>query len=214
MKRSNAVRLHHPACSGLLLLYHVAHLWPIRTSRHVAIQVRTRRPRIRRSLFITEGRHVTTTERRHWRAIAKFDEIWVPEAPAEWRNWQPGETANSLYALATHALGSTEFLVLQGLCGIDVNRQRAAEFVAEGTAVEPLQEKWRALQNRVQESFSRLPDGALDQERPFRHENMTGREVLLFAARHAAEHKGHAELTLDLIIANQGQQPPLRQPRT
>ena len=29
-----------------------------------------------------------------------------------------------------------------------------------------------------------------------------------------AKHKGHAELTLDLITANQGQQPPLRQPRT
>jgi len=152
-----------------------------------------------------------------WRAIAKsVDEILgcLEQAPAEWRNWRPGETANSLYALATHVLGSTEFLVLQGLCGIDVNRRRAAEFVAEGAAVEPLQEKWRALQIYVQESFSRLPDGALDQERPFRQENKTGREILLFAACHAAEHKGHAELTLDLTIANQGQQPPLRQPRT
>ena len=155
--------------------------------------------------------------RSFWRYIAKsVDEVLdcLEQSPQEWRNWRPGETANSLYVLATHVLGSTEFLVLERLCGENVNRQRAAEFAAEGTEVEPIREAWGDLQARVLEGFSRLPEGALDQERPFRQEMMTGREILLFAARHAAEHKGHAELTLDLITANQGQQPPLRQPRT
>ncbi len=136
------------------------------------------------------------------------------QAPAEWRNWQPGDTANSLYILATHVMGSTEFLTLQALCGEDVGRNRPAEFAAQGAAVEPLREHWRALQTRIQQSLDGLPDGALDAERPFGPGTSSGREILLRAACHAAEHKGHAELTLDLITTQLGQQPPLRQPRT
>jgi hypothetical protein len=47
-----------------------------------------------------------------------------------------------------------------------------------------------------------LPPGDLD--RPRSHgtrENVNGRDMLLIVARHAAEHVGHAELTLDLMKA-------------
>jgi uncharacterized damage-inducible protein DinB len=127
-------------------------------------------------------------------------------------NWRPIETANSLYVLATHILGSTEENIVGLLCGQQVQRQREAEFAASGASVEPIRSRWSELRGRIEQCLEHLPPGELDRKRPHpRRGQLTGREVLIVVARHAAEHMGHAELTRDLLLASQGRALPSRE---
>ena len=130
----------------------------------------------------------------------------LDQAPAEEWNWKPVETANSLFVLATHVLGSTEWLVQEVLYGEPVGRDRDAEFAAAGMDAAPIRAKWQSLQARLQQKLDQLPAGALDAEciHP-RQGTMTGRDILLIMVQHAAEHRGHAQLTLDLLNARLGQ---------
>jgi hypothetical protein len=51
-------------------------------------------------------------------------------------------------------------------------------------------------------ALASLPVGDLDRERPHsRRGTLSGREVLLVVARHAAEHWGEAQLTRSLLRA-------------
>lgn len=131
---------------------------------------------------------------------------------ADEMNWRPVENANSLYVLATHILGTTEENLLGVLCGQPVQRKREAEFAVQGTSLEPVRLKWQELQGRIKSSLDGLPSGELERERMHtRRGKLTGREVLIVVARHAAEHMGQAELTRDLLFASQGKQPPPRE---
>jgi hypothetical protein len=125
-------------------------------------------------------------------------------------NWRPTPPdTNSLYAIATHVLGNAEENVLRTVCGLPVVRSRAAELAAAGTTWEPLREHWRELRGRIEAALARLTDGDLDRERRHpRRGPLTGREVLLVVARHAAEHWGEAQLTKSLLRARAAQATP------
>ena len=82
--------------------------------------------------------------------------------PEDDLNWRPLANANSLYVLANHILGTTEENILGVLCGQPTQRQREAEFTAQGTSVEPLQLKWLDLQKRVKQGLEQLPPGELE----------------------------------------------------
>ena len=126
-------------------------------------------------------------------------------------NWRPLENANSLYVIATHILGTTEENIIGTLCGQQVNRQREAEFLARGTSFEPIHRRWSELRNSIKKHLDHLPSGELDRKREHpRRGQLSGRDVLIVVARHAAEHMGHAELTRDLFLVNQGKKPPSR----
>lgn len=126
-------------------------------------------------------------------------------------NWRPLNNASSLYVLATHILGTTEENILGVLCGQPTQRQRKAEFIAQGTSVEALQLKWHDLQKRIMQSLEQLPPEELEREREHpRRGQLTGREVLIVVARHAAEHMGQAKLTRDLLFVERGRTPPPR----
>lgn len=147
------------------------------------------------------------------RTVRAIDDIiaCLDEAPAEEWNWKPVETANSLYALATHVIGSTEEHILEGICNEPVGRDRDAEFASAGTDAEPIRARWREVQARIVSGLAALPDGALDAEcTDPRLGRRTGRDILLVVAQHCAEHRGHAQLTLDLLTARMGKTP---QPR-
>lgn len=127
-------------------------------------------------------------------------------------NWRPLENANSLYVLATHTLGNVEKNLLDVLCGQPVERQREAEFVARGGSVDPIRRRWRELQESLSSSLAQLPPAELDREREHPHRGqISGREVLIVVARHAAEHMGQAELTRDLLFVARGKTPPSRE---
>jgi len=60
----------------------------------------------------------------------------------------------------------------------------------------------REVLERMEQALVGLSSVHLDGERDHpRRGKMSCREVLLVAARHAAEHMGQAELTRDLVIA-------------
>ena len=117
--------------------------------------------------------------------------------------WRPAaEDANSLTAIAAHALANAEENVLGTLCGEEIPRERAGEFAAGATADE-LSERWAALHERLSAAMGRVRAVDLSAERVHpRRGPLTGREVLIVAARHAAEHQGEAELTRHLFDAH------------
>lgn len=121
-------------------------------------------------------------------------------------NWRPStgpradECANSLYVLASHALGVAEQATLFMLCGEPGERDRAAEFASSGQTSEALEARWASLRERIPASLSRIPATALLKtfEHPVRGTE-SGRQLLVATATHVASHLGHAELTRDLI---------------
>lgn len=118
-------------------------------------------------------------------------------------NWRPpAPETNSPYAIAMHVLGNAEANVLGVLCGLPVQRERETEFAATGRSATDVRERWLGLKERMREAVVRLPDGGLDRVvRHPRRGSLAGREVLLVVARHAAEHWGEAQLTLNLMKA-------------
>ena len=121
---------------------------------------------------------------------------------AEEINWSPIGDANSLYVLATHTMGNVTQNMLAVLCGQPVQRERDAEFAAQGDTPDALRTQWQNLHPQIQAQLEQLDAATLNQPRthPGRGE-LTGREVLIVVARHSAEHMGQAFLTRDLILA-------------
>jgi DinB superfamily len=114
---------------------------------------------------------------------------------------------NSLFILATHTVANTEENVLATLGGEPLRREREAEFQAYGgTASEPSRQRWALLRRRIEAALADLPPGALDTMRQHpRRGPLSGREILIVVARHAAEQLGQAELTRDLMKAATGE---------
>ena len=117
-------------------------------------------------------------------------------------NWKPLDDANSLYVLATHTMGNVRYNSLNVLCGQPITRDRDAEFVASGASSADIVAHWNELKVQISNAIEELPSTELDQERD--HANygiISGRELLIVVARHAAEHYGQAQLTRDLANA-------------
>jgi len=147
-----------------------------------------------------------------WRYIAasidRLVEILdgLSEAELNWR--PPARETNSLFVLATHTIANAEENILATLCGESVRRERSAEFQAQGTTAEPLRQHWASLRKRIEAALPDLPSGALITLRQHpRSGPLTGRDILIVVARHAAEHLGQAELTRDLMRAARGEIP-------
>ena len=148
------------------------------------------------------------TARTFWPYIARsierittaLSELEAAGVPLDWR--PPASDANSVYTLAVHALGNTEHRLLAVLCGLDVERDREAEFASAGGSATAIQDEWRTLRARVEAAVDRLTEADLARTRqhPIRGE-ITGLDVLIVVARHMAEHAGQAELTRDLALA-------------
>ncbi len=125
----------------------------------------------------------------------------LDEAPAERWNWKPAESANSLYVLAAHVVGSTEEHFIEYVFEEPVNRDRPGEFASQEADASPLYARWVKVRAAIEDKLAALPDGALDHY----HDNqrlgrITLRELFITVAQHVAEHKGHAELTLQILL--------------
>jgi hypothetical protein len=127
-------------------------------------------------------------------------------------NWRPLDNANSLYVLATHIIGNVEANILGVLCLQNINRQRENEFKAYGNSIEPIQQKWHDVQEKISSHLIKMSSKDLDKEYTHpRRGRTTGRDLLIVVARHAAEHVGHAELTRDLLFSARGRKLPDRE---
>jgi DinB superfamily len=116
-------------------------------------------------------------------------------------NWRPSAPgANSLGAIALHALANAEENILGTLFGQAVARDREGEFATAGLSPATVQGRAEAVQTHIREALVRLTSEDLQRECQHpRRGTLSGREVLLVAARHAAEHVGQDELTRDLL---------------
>ena len=138
-----------------------------------------------------------------WRYISSSLDRLVSlalEIDDEGLHWNPpAPNTNSIAALAFHTLGNAEENILGTLCGKPVTRDRAGEFAADERDRAELRERWETLRPRLRGALSALPDERLGEtcNHP-RRGTITGRDVLIVVARHAAEHLGQAEPTRDL----------------
>jgi hypothetical protein len=127
-------------------------------------------------------------------------------------NWRPLESASSLYVLAVHIIANVEANILGVLCSQNIIRHREEEFRARGSSVEPIRQRWLDVQERISSCLGKLSSSDLDQEYEHaRRGKITGRDLLITIARHAAEHVGHAELTRDLLFTARGRPLPERE---
>ena len=133
--------------------------------------------------------------------IGALSDLEDAGVPVDWR--PPAPEANSVYALAVHALGTTEHRLLAILCGLDVERDREAEFASQGGSSTAIHDEWRTLSARIDAALEQLTEAdlATPRQHPERGE-ITGLEVLIVVARHMAEHAGQAALTRDLALAS------------
>jgi len=141
----------------------------------------------------TFWRYIDSSLERLAAVVAAMD-----EAELSWR--PPAHEANSLHVLATHTFGNAEENLVGLLGAEEVRRDRDAEVATGSGNGRALEARWRSLRPRIERALAGL-DGA-ELERPHAHPRrgaVTGREVLLVVARHAAEHLGQAELTRDLL---------------
>jgi len=117
-------------------------------------------------------------------------------------NWSPLDDANSLYVLATHTMGNVRHNILNVLCGLPITRNRDAEFVATGASAAEIEARWDDLKAQISAAIEDLPAAELDSDKNHPHRGViTGRDVLVVVAGHAAEHYGQAQLTRDLAGA-------------
>ena len=117
-------------------------------------------------------------------------------------DWSPLDDANSLYVLTTHTMGNVRHNLLNGLCGLPLSRDRDAEFVVKGGSAVEIEAHWNELKSQISDSIEELPPSELDRERDHpRYGIISGRELLILVATHAAEHYGQAQLTRDLLKA-------------
>ena len=117
-------------------------------------------------------------------------------------DWSPLDDANSLYVLATHTMGNVRHNLLNGLCGLAISRDRDAEFAVTGGSAADIVAHWNELKSQISNSVEGLPRGEMDRERDHpRYGTISGHELLVLVATHAAEHYGQAQLTRDLLKA-------------
>lgn len=122
----------------------------------------------------------------------------------------PVPDANTVFAIATHAVGMGEFWVLTLVGDRPSNRNRAAEFraVGEGKAVIARYQQWLADSHTL---LATLPDTAMTRvvEPPFEFRStgglqdgpLTVRDCLYHVIEHTATHLGHIQLSADLLQA-------------
>jgi hypothetical protein len=155
----------------------------------------------------------TTTFQSHevgafWRYIASSLDRLVDLArtidPGGLHWFPPAEATNSVAVLVVHTLGNAEENILETLCGHHVGRDRSDEFVERPYNGAELHEVWQTLRPHLEAALTELTVADLDSDKSHpRRGAISGRDVLIVVARHAAEHLGQAELTRDLWLTAQ-----------
>ncbi len=116
--------------------------------------------------------------------------------------WQPlNEDTNSPYVLATHVAGTEAFHIHQLVGGIDVHRNREAEFAAGGTDPSHLERILSETGDTTREVLSNATTADLDETFEYREGSVTRRWAVLHTLEHIGQHLGHLTLTRQLYRA-------------
>lgn len=124
----------------------------------------------------------------------------------------PLPETNSLFALATHLVGMSEFWVLALVGQQQIQRDRSAEFLAVGTADELVRRYTQWLEH-MHEVLNSLPDSSMGHivEPPDEYRTTGGLvdgpvtvlDCLLHTIEHSALHLGHIQLTRQFLLSQQ-----------
>ena len=119
--------------------------------------------------------------------------------------WKPlGEDTNSANVLATHVAGTEAFHIHQLVGGIDVNRNREAEFAASGMDPSHLEQMLSDTGETTRQVLSNATTADLDETFDYRGQSVTRRWAVLHTLEHIGQHLGHMTLTRQLYRAQNG----------
>ena len=126
--------------------------------------------------------------------------------PPEALDWRPiqgeGELAtNSLAVMAVHLAGSLKYWTKEIIGRTPVQRDREAEFAAQGLPATELKAGLDAASRVSEEVLSSLSEAQLEEGRKFRDRTITVRWGILHVIEHFATHIGHMQLTRQLWLA-------------
>lgn len=129
--------------------------------------------------------------------VQRLSDEQVCEAP-------PVDGMNSPYGLVTHALGAFRWWTEHMLCGYPSDRVRSDEFAATGT-VDQLVAQCRDAKSRARAMGPELAHaqirGTPTTQTPLASAWTVG-ACLLHAYEELAQHLGHLDVTIDLILAD------------
>lgn len=120
--------------------------------------------------------------------------------PSDELDWKPGAEMNSLTVLIVHLTGAERFLVGDVIMGDPSNRNRNAEFTAEGLDKDELLFRLNEVEAYIKNALEQLKLEDLETMRIHpRHGNQVSVGwALLHALEHAANHLGHIQMTAQL----------------
>ena len=122
-------------------------------------------------------------------------------------NWVPLPTdTKSPCVLASHIAGSVGFWVHQVVGGIDVKRDRDAEFTAPGASAAELEALLDRAAQTTRDVLQNLSSDDLSQIKDVRpgQPPMSLRGAVLRSISHLGEHLGHLTLTKQFYAAREG----------
>jgi hypothetical protein len=111
---------------------------------------------------------------------------------------------NSPFVILTHCVGLTRYWLGAVLAGRQVQRDREAEFRAQGTVAE-IRQTVRELQQQIQDDIKHVRGDQLsafpEVVRP-QMQTWTQGHFLLQCYKELAQHHGHLELTRDVLLGH------------
>jgi hypothetical protein len=122
-------------------------------------------------------------------------------------NRRPNDMANtsSPFVILTHCVGLTHYWLGAVLAGRPVQRDREAEFRAQGTVAE-IRQAVQALQQQLQEDIKHVrgdqPTAFPEAVRQPHMQTWTQGRFLLQCYKELAQHHGHMELTRDVMLGH------------
>ena len=105
--------------------------------------------------------------------------------------WRPNQASNSVGNLVLHLVGNLSQWMLAGLGGLTYERERSAEFAADGTATpDDLLRRLHEVMAECRLLVRRLGDADLARTVTVQGRERDGFAVVLHAVEHAAYHTG------------------------
>lgn len=118
--------------------------------------------------------------------------------PPEALDWLPKPGMNSITALIIHTTGAERFLFGEIIAGDIANRDRDAEFRAEGLSVGELIQHLADSRTYVTSVLENLTLADLEAKRILRTREVTVGWVVGHALKHTATHLGHIQVMRDM----------------
>jgi hypothetical protein len=113
-------------------------------------------------------------------------------------DWSPKQGVNSITVLIVHLTGSQRFLFGEVIGGVDIHRDRDAEFRAKGLTPEELTKRLSDNIAYITGELEKLTLADLDCKCMFRTREVTVGWTLGHALKHTATHLGHIQMMKDM----------------